>query len=346
MEKSKNKSNWPIIGNSHIFEFLAKSLAKNNVSGSYIFTGPANLGKTTAAHFFAQSLVCEASDGPKRPCGKCSACLQAVRNIHSDIYLIKKEPDKKNISVDQIRDFIRNLSMSSFLNSYKIGIIKGAENLSEGAVNALLKTLEEPKIKVVIILTVTDFEALPKTIISRSQILRFRAVASDIIHDELIKNHKASRSQAKNFSRLSAGRPALALKFMEDKEYYENYKTYVKSFAGLLDSNLNDRFSAIEDILGAEARGQEAVKAAAGIIDIWQNLTRDLMLMELNLADLIQHEAFIKELEALKNKVNLPTGQAGLKAILNLINVLKQSREYLAANVNPKLALENVAVSF
>ncbi len=338
MEKSKIKSNWPIVGNGHIFEFLTKSLAKKNVSGSYIFTGPSNLGKTTAANFFARSLVCEAKDKLILPCGKCSACLEAAKNIHSDIYLIKREEDKKNISIEQIRDFIRNLSMSSFLNSYKVGIIKGAEYLSESAVNALLKTLEEPKVKVVIILTVTDIESLPKTIISRSQILNFLPVKSDDIYDDLINNHQASRSQAKNFSRLSAGRPALALKFMEDEEYYESYKIQVKSFTGLLSSDINERFNSIENILGKEARGQEAVKLAAGVIDVWKNLARDLMLIELNLTDLIQHEAFIKELEAVKIKLNI-------KALLNLMNVLKQSREYLEANVNPKMALENVAVS-
>ena len=333
------KSNWPIVGNNHIFEFLAKSLANNNVAGSYIFAGPANLGKTAAARFFAQSLVCESKDLSVLPCGQCPACIQASKGIHSDIYFIKKEPEKKNISLEQVRDFIRNLSLSSFLNSYKIGIIKGAENLSQGAVNALLKTLEEPKIKVVIILTAANLETLPKTILSRSQIFRFRAVAASVIYDELIKNHQASRSQAKNFSRLSAGRPALALKFLEDKEYYESYKAYVKSFAGLLDSDINGRFKAIANVLGKDARGQEAVKRAAGLINVWQNLARDLMLMELNLTDLIQHQAFIKELEPLKNKLNL-------KALLNLINVLKQGREYLAVNVNPKLALENAAVSF
>lgn len=339
MTSSDLKSGWSLIGNGHIFEFLVKSLAKNNVSGSYIFTGPADLGKATAAHFFARSLVCDNTDSLKKPCGKCPTCIEAVKNIHSDIYLIEKLEDKKNISIDQVRDFIRNLNMSSFLNSYKIGIIKSAENLSQGAVNALLKTLEEPKIKVVIILTVTDLEALPKTIISRSQILRFKAVASNIIHDELIKNYKASRSQAKNFSRLCAGRPALALKFFQNEEYYKSYKAYVKSFIGLLDIDINERFSTIENILGKEARGQEAVRLAAGIVDIWQNLARDLMLMELNLADLIQHEAFIKDLAEVKSKLNL-------KALLNLINILRQSREYLAANVSPRLALESVAVSF
>ncbi len=344
--KSNLKSNWPLVGNGHIFEFLSKSLAKDNISGSYIFAGPANLGKTTAANFFARSLVCEARGKATLPCGKCSACVQADKGIHSDIYLIQKEADKKNISVDQVRDFIRSLSMSSFLNSYKIGIIKGAENLSEGAVNALLKTLEEPKVKVVIILTITDLETLPKTILSRSQILNFLPVKSADIYDDLIKNHQASRSQAKNFSRLAVGRPALALKFLEEKEYYENYEQLARSFFGLLNPDINSRFSAIENILNKETRGQEAVKLAVGALQVWQNIARDLMLLDLELADLIQHEAFAGELSAAKGKLNLPAGQASLKSLLNLINVLKQSREYLAANVNPKLALENVAVSF
>lgn len=338
MEKANIRLNWPLVGNRHIFEFLAKSLANKNISGSYIFAGPSDIGKNTAAYYFARSLVCEAADQLVLPCGQCPACREAAKGIHGDVYLIEKEEDKKNISIEQIRDFVRSLGLSSFLNSYKIGIIKGAEALSEGAVNALLKTLEEPKIKVVIILTVIDLEVLPQTIISRSQILRFRPVKSDLIYDDLIKNHGAQRSQAKNFSRLSAGRPALALKFLEDKEYYENYKTKVFSFIKLLNPDINERFAAIENILGKNARGQESFKSAGKIIDIWQNLARDLVLLELALVDLIQHQAFAEELAAIKDKINL-------KSLLNLIEALKQAKEYLANNVNAKLTLENVAAN-
>jgi len=337
MEKAKVKSNWPLVGNSHIFEFLAKSLANKNIFGSYIFAGPAGLGKATAANFFAQSLVCEARDRLTLPCGQCPTCQEAIKGTHSDIFLIEKAEDKKNISVEQIRDFIRNLSLSSFLNSYKIGIIKDAEALSEGAVNALLKTLEEPKAKVIIILTVTDFEVLPKTIISRSQILRFQPVKSDAIYDDLIKNHGAQRSQAKNFSRLSAGRPALALKFFEDKDYYENYAASVQGFFELLSSDINKRFKAVENILGS-SHGQKASKLADAVIDIWQNLVRDLMLLQFDLADLAQHQAFMEELAAAKSKLNMPS-------LLNLTKILKQAKEYLANNVGPKLALESVAVN-
>ena len=154
MKINKCEFNWPLVGNDHIVEYLAKSIANNNIGGSYIFTGPDNLGKTTVAKYFANALVClnkEQGEGIL-PCGQCSACEQVNKQIHGDVHLIKKEKDKKNISIEQVREFIRVLGMASFLNSYKIGIIKHAESLSLEASNALLKTLEEPKVKVIIIL--------------------------------------------------------------------------------------------------------------------------------------------------------------------------------------------------
>ncbi len=339
MKTEFEKSDWPLIGNSHIFEFLSKSLAKNNISGSYIFAGPEGLGKSTAANFFARSLVCEDKNRSVSACGKCQSCVKASKGAHSDIYLIKKQEDKKNISIEQVRDFIRSLSMSSFLNSYKIGIIKGAESLSQSAVNALLKTLEEPKAKVVVILTVAAAEDLPKTILSRSQILNFLPVKSSDIYDDLARNHQVSRSQAKNFSRLAAGRPALALKFLEEKEYYKNYENIAESFPIFLGNDINSRFGAIENILGKESRGQESASAAASAIQIWMNMARDLMLLKLDMPDLIQHEVFLSELAEAKEKFDI-------KSILNLMSALKRSMVYLSANVNAKLALESAAASF
>ena len=337
MKTDSLKLNWPLVGNSHIFEFFKKSLANKSIGGGYIFSGPTNVGKTTVANYLAQSLICQSARSTL-PCGECPACLQAKKGIHGDIYLIKKPADKKNISITQVRDFIRNLSMSSFLNSYKIGIIKGAEALSEGAVNALLKTLEEPKLNVIIILTANDFSVLPETIVSRSQVLKFKPVAGDTIYDDLIKNHGAKRSQAKNFSRLAAGRPALALKFLEDKAYFEDYKTKVKAFFEFLSPDLNRRLKVIEKVQGEKPAGQESIKSSEKIISIWKNLTRDLIFQELGLNDLRQHQAFDEELMSKKNKFNL-------KSLINLAAALKRAGDYLNANVNSRLALEDVAVN-
>lgn len=338
MEKAKIKFNWPLVGNGHIFEFLTKSIINNKIASSYIFYGPDNLGKTTIANYFARSLVCLDKDRLTLPCGTCLNCQQSKKGIHGDIHLISKEKDKKNISIEQVRDFIRTLGLSSFLNSYKIGIIKHAENLSQEAVNALLKTLEEPNLKVVIILITLDSEALPATIISRSQVLKFNQVKTDIIYDYLIKNYKATRSAAKNFSRLALGRPALAVKFLENSDFYENYKKSVEVFIKVMDNDINIRLAAIEDLMGKDSRGQEGVRLASRTVEVWQGLVRDLLFINLAEEDLIQHHVFFEKINALKNKIPV-------KGWLDFALVLKQAREYIKANVNPKLVLENIAIN-
>lgn len=338
MEKSKIKLDWPLVGNSHIIEFLAKSLANDKVAGSYIFAGPDNLGKTTVANFFAQSLICLNRDRQGAPCGQCQPCQQAIKGIHGDIHLINRDKDKKNISIEQVRDFIRTLSLSSFLNSYKIGIIKHAEDLSLEAVNALLKTLEEPKIKVVIILVTSYLEILPATIISRSQILKFHTLPADAIYDYLIKNHQAQRSAAKNFSRLCLGRPALAVKFLEDKDFYESYKKKAETFLSFTDADINKRLATIEELIGKEARGQESVRSAARAVEIWQGLARDLLFLFFGQDDLIQHQIFAEELQSMKSKTDI-------HSLFKLVDLLKQTREYIKNNVSPKLSLEQIAIN-
>jgi len=347
MNKSETTLNWPVLGNEHIVKFLAKSISNNKIAGTFIFAGPDDLGKTTIANYFAFSLLCQ-SKNECLPCGKCPACRQnqigrlkknedTFESVHADLHLIKREKDKKNIAISQVRDFIHSLEMSSFLNSYKIGIIKNAESLSDEAANALLKTLEEPKNKVIIILITSDLDALPKTISSRSQILKFHPVKTELIYDYLIKNHQASRSQAKNLSRLCLGRPALAIKFLEDKIFYENYLKRVKAFLTFFDEDINTRFELINELLPNKLVGQEVVKLAKRIIEIWHGLTRDLLLLKFDQLDLVQHEIVMQELEDKKNKCS--TG-----ALLNLSIALKQAEEYLKANVNPKTALEGVAM--
>ena len=169
MKKGKITFTWPLVGNFQIIEFLERSIVNDKVAGTYIFNGPDNLGKTTVARYFAQCLLCQnrQSGQGNLPCGQCPSCLQfqvrdqellsgidqeEIADAHGDFHIIKRAKDKKNITVEQVREFINILSMSSFLGFYKIGLIKHAESLSLEGANALLKTLEETKDLVVIIL--------------------------------------------------------------------------------------------------------------------------------------------------------------------------------------------------
>ena len=354
MEKKEFTMDWPLVGNRQITDYLAKCIAKDRVAGTYIFSGPDNLGKTTTARYFAKALLCggrRTGSGPL-PCGECPSCRQirigSTRNRdgedeadgerHGDLHVIKSEKEKKNISIEAVRGFIRALNMSSFLGSYKIGIVKHAERLSEGAANALLKTLEEPKKDVIIVLVARNADILPPTIASRSQILSFHPVDGGLIYEHLIAKHKASRSEAKNYSRLCLGRPALAVKFLEDRGFREKYMKQAEIFLGFFRQDLNKRLDAVAEALGAKTAGQEAVREARRMLEIWQGVARDRLLLEYGLNDLVQHQPAEKRLAEYRGKTGVP-------ALLDLVKMIRRADEYLAANVNPRTVLENVAIN-
>jgi len=352
MQQAEKQGNWPFVGNEHIAQYLEKRAARGQAGGAYIFNGPDNLGKTTAAVHFVQVLLCQnRGSGGHTACGTCEVCRRFLRSSgegedaengeagnHSDLHIIRKAKDKKNISIEQVRDFMRTLRMSSFLNSYKIGIIKHAEALSREAANAILKILEEPNAQVVIILVTHNMELLPQTIVSRSQVLRFAPVEFDKIYEHLTKDKGVPRATAKTIARLSLGRPALAAKFSEDKEFYDRYLEQVNLFVNFFQTDINASFGAISGFLGGKPSGQEAVRLARRALEAWQGIVRDWLLYAYDRPDLVQHMVVEKELKSIQKK--RPDREA-----LRLYRVLKEAREQLDANVNPKLVMESVAVA-
>ncbi len=332
--KKSSQFAWPLVGNSQIVEFLTKGILSQKLAQTYIFAGPEDLGKTATAYVFAKNLLL--SDPKRRE--EIEGIDPEKLEFSGDVHVLRREVGAKEIKVEQVRNFIHILGMGSFANSYKIGIIKEAESLSEESMNALLKLLEEPQDKTVIILIVSDLNALLKTIISRSQILNFRPIKADLIYDYLV-DRGASKNQAKELSRLSSGRPALALKFLEDSESYNNYQNRVRVFVDILNSSLSDRFIVSTNLLsGSEKKGQEARQILSAILDIWLAVTRDLLLIKTDSLNLIQHTALESEL------VDLAERQS-LASIKNIINHLKLAQTYLSANVNYKNILDFVSLN-
>ncbi len=237
MAKEK-KYAWPLVGNKKVVSFLEKSLQNNKLTHCYIFCGQKDLGKSTIAQYFAYNILY-----PDQPTAEELAVLQG------DLHILEREEDKKNISIEQVREFTKTLSRGSFLSAYKVGIIKEAECLSEEASNALLKSLEEPTQKTIIILTVSSLDKLLPTIVSRGQILYFYPVSREEIFDYLLKNFKVTRSAAQNISALSLGRPVLAVKLLEDKEYYEVYQIKAKAVLNLFEQNLLAKKAVVKQLI-------------------------------------------------------------------------------------------------
>ncbi|MFA5155643.1 MAG: AAA family ATPase [Patescibacteria group bacterium] len=324
---AQTEYNWPRIGNDQVIEFLERSLKNGRIAQTYIFAGAEELGKSTIALAFARNLQ-------GNPTG-----------FNSDLHILAPEADQKGISIEATRQFIKLLNLSSFLNSYKIGVIKEAELLSEEAKNALLKTLEEPREQVVVILLVTDENQLPATILSRSQILYFHPVPAEIIYDYLIENYGANRSLAKDLANLALGRPLIALHLLEHPEEYAAYLEKAEHWLSLPALGLNERLAVLEKFFKDRTWSKQATAAAGELINLAESLSRDLFLLNLGQPERLQHSALSASLEKTLAVLSAAAGGDSTPLILRQLKLLAQAREYLAANVNPRLVLEQIVIN-
>jgi len=336
-----NRFNWPVVGHKSIVSYLKSCLITKRTAQAYLFFGPASIGKALVAENFVNSLVCKNLHEKSQsiPCGQCDCCRQVANKIHPDIFWLKREIDekkgklKKNISIEQVRALQNKLSLCSFLDSYKVAVIDGAEALSLEAANSLLKTLEEPTPKTVLILLATSIASLPKTIVSRCQLLKFLPVGDKEIFNHLI-SLKVERKKAKTLAALSFGRPGIALNYLAEPDEYINFQEQIKQFLNLFKANINDQFKIIGELVNFND-----IDGAKEILAIWRKVLRDLILIKYSGKNLVSNPNLLSSLEQLA--VSYKTSD-----LVKILKAINAAERYLAANVNPKLTLENLVLSF
>ena len=162
-----------IIGQKHITQTLMNAISLNRISHAYIFSGPRGVGKTSTARILAKSLNCES--GPTlHPCNKCERCVRITDGYSMDVIEID---GASNNGVDSIRELRNKVNFAPTGGKYKIYIIDEVHMLSQGAFNALLKTLEEPPQHVIFVFATTDPHKIPSTILSRCQWFNFKRIS-------------------------------------------------------------------------------------------------------------------------------------------------------------------------
>jgi len=207
---------------------LTLSLEKDRLSHAYLFTGPKGVGKETTAWAFLFHLFCEKDK--KNPCGECKACKKIEKEIHPDIRILY--PEKKEITIGQIRETIYFLRYRPLEADYKIIFIREADKMNLEAGNALLKSLEEPPPYAIFILLTENFSKLLPTIISRSQIVRFRNLPKEIIKEFLKKRFLFEENVAETLADISSGSIGKAITIAE-RGILEELNSFVKaSFSG------------------------------------------------------------------------------------------------------------------
>jgi DNA polymerase III subunit delta' len=121
----------------------------------------------------AALVLCER--GKAAPCGACTACRRVAALHHPDVSWLRPQEDSRQIRIEQVRELSGELALTSHSGGYKVAILTPADALNRFAANALLKTLEEPAARTLLILVATEPSRLPPTVLSRCQRLRIRA---------------------------------------------------------------------------------------------------------------------------------------------------------------------------
>jgi DNA polymerase III subunit gamma/tau len=170
-----------IVGQEHIKVTLKNQVSSGRVAHAYLLSGTRGTGKTSTAKILAKAVNClNPKDG--EPCNECEMC----NKINSGTAIDVTELDAASHNgVDKIRDIIDDVQYPPQEAKYKVYIIDEVHMLSMGAVNAFLKTLEEPPKNVIFILATTDPQKLPITILSRCQRFEFKRIKSSDIFDRL-----------------------------------------------------------------------------------------------------------------------------------------------------------------
>tara|TARA_B100000315_G_scaffold122793_1_gene112717 strand:- start:2833 stop:3822 length:990 start_codon:yes stop_codon:yes gene_type:complete len=196
-----------IIGQERPVSILQSSLKKGDVSHAYLFYGPEGIGKRLTALNFAKAMNCLSLDDDS--CGECIHCKKFDNKNFPDFSVV--EPADGSIKIEVMRELQRKISYRPYEGKFKVIFIDGAEEMTLGAANSFLKTLEEPPGATVFILTCHNFNLLLPTIISRCQKIQFNLIPVETIKDILIKENQITPEDAHLMASYSQGRLGKAL---------------------------------------------------------------------------------------------------------------------------------------
>jgi DNA polymerase-3 subunit delta' len=358
---------WGMLGHEWAVNLLRGHIATESVRHAYLFIGSDSVGKRTLALRFAQALNCEAPPSPGEYCGTCRACIMISARKYPDLHVVEvgqldavvrdervssgaevrgeqayggaggRQEERRvssMVKVKQIRLLQRQLALAPFEGRWRVALLLRFWEASESAANALLKTLEEPAPQVVMLLTARSVESLLPTIVSRCEVIPLRALAREDLEKGLI-SHGETDERARLLAGLSAGRPGLALKLMEDPERMEEREALLEDLLSLLGNNRVKRFNYATRFRRKRNESTKDVRArAVETLETWLSIWRDIMINALGADASVQNDDRRADIERIASSVR---AEQVVGAVQSTERTLRTLHQY----ANVQLAMEN-----
>lgn len=358
-----------IIGQKEVKEQLIQSVFENRVSHAQLFLGPEGSGALALAIAYAQFVSCTDRQEADS-CGTCSSCRKFNKLIHPDLHfsypffrggekedsmadleewrdLVISNPyfnldewrlrldaqnKQPNINKAECLNILQRLSLKAFESEYKTMVIWLPEYLkNEG--NRLLKTLEEPASKTLIILVAQNQDQILSTIISRTQLVKIPALSKEDIVKFLIENKDVPAVQASRLAYLSGGNLQNALNFLKEDDHDD-----FRHFSAWMRMTFTEKGTQIIDFVDQTSKlGRENQK---NLIRYGIHLVRECMMLLSGAESLVHLQS--AELDFVTN-FSKHLDMAKCEA---LANELEKAHYHIERNANPKILFLDVSLQF
>jgi DNA polymerase III subunit delta' len=332
-----------LIGHDAALAWLRRAVATGRLAHAYLITGPRSVGKRTFALEIAQALNCLADDPADRPDHTCQHCRLIQRNIHPDVRMVRRAPERRLISLrpsaqvagrdytDNVQFIQADAQLKPVMGRAKVYVIVNAEELAEDAGNRLLKTLEEPPAFVVFLLTAVERGAVLPTIASCCQEIRLRPAARLELRQALIASGTEA-GRAEQLAALSGGRQGWAVTAARDSSLFDQQQTYARQLVEAVSG------SRLERLMRARALSERWTAQPEHVRDtlrVWLSWWRDVLMIQLGLVDRVVH------LEAGEQAALRATAeQVSPLSVRQAAAAVQQSLADLDTNVNARLVLD------
>ena len=249
-----------LCGHERAIGRLQRAAAQQRVAGAYLLAGPPGVGKRTLAAAFAARLLCAAPVSDDA-CGTCPHCTRVASGTHPDLRVVAREPERRDIRIEQTRELGRWLALRPLMAERKVAIVDGAEYLNEHGQNALLKTLEEPPGSSILLLTTSAPASLLPTVRSRCQRVRLDPLPTDVLA-AFLASRGIPAADARLLAAQAEGSPGRALE-LADAGLTRLRASVVELLSGLAERSAAELSAAAQEL----ARGP--VEAALAVVVAW-----------------------------------------------------------------------------
>ncbi|MGE5258578.1 MAG: DNA polymerase III subunit delta' [Hyphomicrobiales bacterium] len=327
-----------IIDQERPIRLLTSFLTHGTIPHALLFTGIEGVGKRTAAIAFAMACNCigglpggrtgEGMHGTAaQSCGECSACRKIATDRHPDV--LKVVPAGLQIRIDQVRDLCQSLTMRPYEARIRIALIADAHRMNPAAGNALLKMLEEPPERTVLILTAPQTADLLPTIVSRCRHIRFKPIARNHLAAILARAYGFPAEEAALTAAMASGSVTRALA-MQRRHWVQRRNWFMSELAALAHRPVTSLLALAEKL----AQAKEDIPDYLELLASW---VRDMVVARYD-PDRIIHQDLRAEIVTAGRGV--PEG-----FFTRATTGLAETQRRFQSNANPRLSLERLLIT-